>query len=505
MENYQKLPSSILSIKNRCTKHGNRYEFYFSRHGAPCCASCIIRDDHRYCKELRPIHEVTEDAKSSTAIAHIERDLKDIDCTFEKIKSNIEKNISNIHKKKKKFVSDISDMRKSLNEHLDKIEKQTIEEMLLAEQKLQGKLKNVLIVMEIKRTYFDNIRQDVNKVKKYASDLQTFIGVNEMTNVVNGEVKKQKGAFNYDLFELKLDFLQELESFVKEVSIFGVISVAEVHYSTSLTTGAELQAHSSEPQLTRKTTVNFQTKVKGRVSITGCDILPNGKLVFADQEDKLLMMFSNNGNYEKDIIRFSYKPYEVSCTGENIVAITICSKGEVVFVNVITNTITNTLYIGHACYGIDFTMNRLAIQAVPVFTSSRIVYLDPKGQLIEGFNISAGFSRNISLRDGTIKRTGYDTIYCYSLTGQTIWDFRDRSVLRKAKGIALDKNSNVFVAGMETNNVVVLSSDGKNCRQILSKSDGLNEPFSLRINIDRSELLVCNTNGQAFLFSLQYI
>jgi hypothetical protein len=49
-----------------------------------------------------------------------------------------------------------------------------------------------------------------------------------------------------------------------------------------------------------------------------------------------------------------------------------------------------------------------------------------------------------------IKLTGYDTIYCYSLTGQTIWDFRDRSVLRKGKGIALDKNSNVFVAGMET-------------------------------------------------------
>jgi hypothetical protein len=104
----------------------------------------------------------------------------------------------------------------------------------------------------------------------------------------------------------------------------------------------------------------------------------------------------------------------------------------------------------------------------------------------EGFNISAGFSRNISLRDGTIKLTGYDTIYCYSLTGQTIWDFRDRSVLRKGKGIALDKNSNVFVAGMETNNVVVLSPDGK-------------------INIDRNELLVCNTNGQAFLFSLQYM
>jgi hypothetical protein len=103
-------------------------------------------------------------------------------------------------------------MRKSLNHHLDKIEKQTVEEMVSEEQNLQVQLKKVLVAMETKRTDFDNIRQDVNKVKKYASDLQTFIGVNEMTSVVDGEDKKQKGAVNYELFELKLDFPSELES-----------------------------------------------------------------------------------------------------------------------------------------------------------------------------------------------------------------------------------------------------------------------------------------------------
>jgi hypothetical protein len=34
------------------------------------------------------------------------------------------------------------------------------------EHNLQGKLKKVLVAMEIKRTDFDNIRQDVNKIKK---------------------------------------------------------------------------------------------------------------------------------------------------------------------------------------------------------------------------------------------------------------------------------------------------------------------------------------------------
>ena len=510
MENYQKLPRSILSIKNRCTKHGNKYEFYCSIHGDPCCVMCT-RDDHRHCHELRPIIEVTENVKSSTAIVHIERDLKYIDAAFEKMKSDIINNISDINKQKRNFFSDISDMRKSLNDHLDNIEKQTVEEMVSVEKNLQVELKKVLVVMESKRTDFDIIRQDVDKVKKYASDLQTFIGVNEMTSVVYGEVKKQKGAINYDLFELKIDFSSQLESFVKDVSKFGVVSVTKKHFSTSLVKEAELQAQIPQerklgvtPQLTKKTTVAFQTKDKERVWIAGCDILPDGKLVFAEREGKRLLMFSYNGKYEKDIVRFSGIPFEVSYTGENIVAVTIYDKHEVVFVNVITNTIINTVDVGHKCFGTDFNMNRLAIRAIQSSTSSHLVYFDPKGKLIDRISIPGVNSTNISLRDGTVKCTDWktNTIYCYALAGQQIWAFKDANVLREPRGIALDKNSNVYVAGRRTNNVVALSPDGNNCREILTKSDGLDRPFSLRINIDRNELLVCNGSSPAFLFSL---
>jgi endonuclease V-like protein UPF0215 family len=56
-------------------------------------------------------------------------------------------------------------------------------------------------------------------------------------------------------------------------------------------------------------------------------------------------MFSKNGNCEKNIVRFSGIPSDVSYTGENIVAVTIYDKREVVFVNVITNTIINMVDI----------------------------------------------------------------------------------------------------------------------------------------------------------------
>jgi hypothetical protein len=278
------------------------------------------------------------------------------------------------------------------------------------------------------------------------------------------------------------------------------------HSSTSLVKEAELQAQIPQesklgviPQLTRKTTVNFQTKNKWRVCITGCDILPDGKQVFVDETGKRLLMFSKNGNCEENIVRFSYIPSDVSYTGENIVAVPIYDKREVVLINVIINTV----YIGHQCWGTDFNMNRLAIRAIQN-TTSYIAYLDPRGKLIDRVNIPGRNSARMSLRDDTIKCTDWrtNTFYCYTLTGQQIWTFKDENVLRVPRGIALDKNKTVYVVGRETQNVVVLSPDGKNCRQILAKSDGLNESISLCINIDRNELLVCNMNGPAFLFSL---
>jgi DNA-binding beta-propeller fold protein YncE len=119
-------------------------------------------------------------------------------------------------------------------------------------------------------------------------------------------------------------------------------------------------------------------------------------------------------------------------------------------------------------------------------------------------NILSVYSTRISLRDDTIKCTDWknNTIYCYTLPGQEIWTFKDENVLREPVGIALDKNRNVYVAGKGSNNVVELSPDGKNCSQILTQSDGLDGPCSLRINLHRSELLVCNKNGPAFVFSL---
>jgi outer membrane protein assembly factor BamB len=69
--------------------------------------------------------------------------------------------------------------------------------------------------------------------------------------------------------------------------------------------------------------------------------------------------------------------------------------------------------------------------------SNHIVYLDPKGKLIDRVNIPSRNSPNISLRNDTINCTEWktNTIYCYTLTGQEIWTFKDENVLRGPRGL----------------------------------------------------------------------
>jgi hypothetical protein len=53
------------------------------------------------------------------------------------------------------------------------------------------------------------------------------------------------------------------------------------------------------------------------------------------------------------------------------------------------------------------SMNRLAIRVIQQPTSSHVVYLDPKGKLIDRVNIPSANSAHISLRDDTIKCTDW--------------------------------------------------------------------------------------------------
>jgi len=93
-------------------------------------------------------------------------------------------------------------------------------------------------------------------------------------------------------------------------------------------------------------------------------------------------------------------------------------------------------------------------------------------------------------------------IQCCDLHGKIQWEFNDECVLQYPYGVTVDNDGNVYVAGYNTNNVVVISPDGERHRQLLSDNDDLEDPTVLDYDRSTNRLLVVNQERTAFLFDV---
>ncbi|CAG2226831.1 TRIM2_3 [Mytilus edulis] len=119
--------------------------------------------------------------------------------------------------------------------------------------------------------------------------------------------------------------------------------------------------------------------------------------------------------------------------------------------------------------------------------------------------LSSRFS-HISTHDDKIFVTNpYDqTVTCCLYSGALVWKFEDKRILSDPRGITVDNKGNVFVTGKNSCNVVVISPDGKYCKQILTKGDGLDRPIGIFFDKRRNQLLVTNKEQFAYVFNVSY-
>jgi len=92
------------------------------------------------------------------------------------------------------------------------------------------------------------------------------------------------------------------------------------------------------------------------------------------------------------------------------------------------------------------------------------------------------------------------TVTCCDLHGTKQWQFTDERVLKGPCGMFVNNDGNVYVVGMHSSNVVVISPDGQRHRQLLSSEDGLRNPRVLDYDKSTNRLLVVNESQSAFLF-----
>ncbi|CAG2248363.1 unnamed protein product [Mytilus edulis] len=89
-----------------------------------------------------------------------------------------------------------------------------------------------------------------------------------------------------------------------------------------------------------------------------------------------------------------------------------------------------------------------------------------------------------------------DSVTCIDFQGNIQWVFKNERVLRNPLGISVDGDGNVYVVGRNTNNVIVISPNGQNIRELLTSKNGLKSPIAIHVDRSNYKMLVANSGNR---------
>ena len=515
MDNYHKLPSSISEIGNHCEYHDMKYTNFCQHHDKPCCPDCISTN-HKDCVGLLSIREIIKTSKTSTLIDNIEQSLTDIKYNIDKITKNRQQNLSEIRQQRHIFREQIKQMRVTINSHLDTLEQNILQDLDDTEDKIKSKIDNLLKQLSKNSKTVEGLQSDIIAVKEYASDLQTFLG----SKAIEEEVKKEEEEYLKTLSEdgclqqlnLRYNINTKIKDILSTITTFGSVSIETSPPSVVIKAIQDKQAqimsvtqHPSvksinDIKLTLHTTFNIPTR-NGIIGITGCIVCPNGKMIFVDyNSNRGLIILNEDGTLDKVITHSLCDLFDVTCLDDTTVAVSTDNGIEIININ--STKTERCIKTSKPCYGkthhngvLLWYEDKRGIQMMKL-SDDRVTTFAKQDNV--------PYYSYIATRGDKIYKAkrASSTVTCYTIKGETLWEYIDLSVLNDPCGVTVDTNSNVYVTSYSSSKVVVLEPDGSHGRQLISSGDGLKYPTGIYFDKSKNNLLVTNYNGQAFLYRM---
>ncbi|XP_052080359.1 uncharacterized protein LOC127718395 [Mytilus californianus] len=507
IDKYTSLPSFITDIQQSCTYHNEKYQQYCVEHALPFCFKCI--KEHQKCNVI-PLDEITNNAKTSGQLQDLETRLMDLLQNIDRIKKDRKANLGNIEERKEQHLADIRQIRNHINRHLDKLEKEMIQDLEKKECKGKKSIQNILSSVEEKKNLITEYQTNLQSIKQHASNLQTFL---VMSNI---EVKVfENEQYLQSLFETnKLDTVDltcEVDpgvlSILGSLKMFGSIEIKKKSSNIILIRVKDRQA---QLQVTPTKTINdlnliLQKEIStGGVNIRGCCMSVNGKYFFTDNYSrKKLYVITSDGSFKFDMLLDPSYGYDITIINEKTIAITSGYSSENIGIDIIdTESREKIKFINLPSrpFGITCDHNLLfvCVEGRGIYKVNTVDYTTSH---VISCNLS-GLAYVSVFKDKIYYTDCYNhSVVCCDRDGSCVWTFKGTSVLKNPRGITVDNGENVFVVGETSSNLVILSNDGKQHRKILTDEDGLREPSAIFFDKQTSKLLIANKKETAFLYN----
>ncbi|XP_063404312.1 uncharacterized protein LOC134687785 [Mytilus trossulus] len=249
-------------------------------------------------------------------------------------------------------------------------------------------------------------------------------------------------------------------------------------------------------------TLKLQKRINtGLSNVHSCSLLPGDRMIFSSSSQHKIKVLKSDGSKDFQIKKIG-PTFNVIFSGDDSIAVTSGCSNQINIFDLKKHKLKKSITVNSYNAGL-------------VYKDGHLIYC-ARQKGIQMISLNDETITNISdteLPDFPYITALGDKLYythyrnhsvtCCDYHGNTLWTFCERNVLMSPLSISVDNDGNVYVAGFDTNNVVVISPDGQHFRQLLSSENGLRLLWVLHYDKSTNKLLVANRSNKAFLFDIK--
>ena len=339
-------------------------------------------------------------------------------------------------------------MRTKINNHLDRLQENLMTELDEAEIQVTDETRELFISLDEKEKELTEHQTNIVNMKKYASDLQTFIAIKQIEKEVETQDMCLQSIVNSDrLNQTKLSCKIDtgLKNIATSIQKFAEVVVESKPCEMTFVRQRVKQAQMMVSALSSHVSVeNIQLNLKQKINIkgtniTGCSLLPDGRMVFSC--------------YSSDIVRFINKEgIELFQIGKDK---TGSGTLDTVYVKDTNSIAVSPRGGGKRCIAIIYIESKKVMTTIPMDTNiygmavrGRTIYYCAWDKGLKMINLSDRSVSDIinSSMSGVdyvatsgdklyYTNTSTNTVICCDLHGTTQWEFKGNRDLYCPLGI----------------------------------------------------------------------
>lgn len=505
-ENYLKLPPLIKNISMKCPEHKERFDHFCRDHDQLICNGCRKRN-HKNCKEVSFLGDIVTNVKTSYAFDGVILEITRTCQVLQNCVKECQIKLTEIDNQKGEMITALQKTVDEIINHLEQLKKNTITNIETKVERYENEVLKSLEQLQTMEAKTSGVLDQIESIKQYASNTQTFLCIKELENFVfesKNSLEKMFESKALDHINLFLNNKPEIETLFPSTNLLGDV---KVFIKPTTLTIEPSEPNQAQNPASRKNQISLRHEhdIEVEEVLDGVCTLPNGMVALTSYSDKQLKLF-NPDRTMKFSIRFRDEPYDVTPVNEDQVAISHPSAEIISIVDVPREKVIKTLSTWDKVTGIAYKDDHHILFCVPGFGIKRLnINTVTINDIITDRNVSYD-SHVVVARDRicyTCPETTNEVIVLDSKY-KVMFKYQDQATLEKPVGLTIDNNNNILVVGRSSHNLIAIFPEDKSANQLLSVENDLNYPTAVNYNHHTKELVVITDDmGMVRIYAME--